>query len=119
MSNPFLQAAKDLIYPNGVSITFTRVIEGEYNTSTGTVTNTEVNTTVKAFPKNVKVNAYNYPNLTSKEVKEYLIVASDLANKPQPQDKVTQGSTVYSVDSVREHVAQGQIVLYRVIVYKG
>src|SRR5574343_235572 len=119
MSNPFLQAAKDLIYPNGISITFTRVVEGEYNTSTGTVTNVESNTTVKAFPKNVKTNAYNYPNLIGREVKEYLIVASDLANKPQPQDKVTQGSTVYSVDSVREHVAIGEVVLYKVIVYKG
>jgi len=119
MSNPFLQVAKDLIYPNGVSITFTRIVEGEYSTETGGVVNTEINTVLKAFPKNVKVNAYNYPSLISKEVKEYLIVASDLANKPQPQDKVTQSGTTYTVDSVKEHAAMGEVVLLKVIVYKG
>lgn len=119
MSNPFIQAAKELIYSNGQSIIFTRIVEGEYNTELGSVTNSEVNTPVIAFPKNVKVNQYNYPSLISKEVREYLIVASDLTNAPQPLDKVTQGGVVYTVDSVREHVALGEVVIYKVVVYKG
>lgn len=119
MSNPFLEAAKACVYPNGLSITFIRTVEGTYDTATGSVTNTEVSTSLIAFPKKVKTNQYNFPNLVGREVKEYLIVASDLANAPQPMDKVTQGSTVYTVDSVSEHVALGEVVLYKVIVYKG
>ena len=119
MSNDFLQASKDAIYTHGVSVTFVTVVEGEYNTETGSVTNTEVNTTVKAFPKNVKVNQYNYPSLISKQVTEFLIVPADLATKPNPQDKVIRDGATYTVDSVKEHTAMGEVVLLKVIVYKG
>jgi hypothetical protein len=115
----FIEAAKSLIYPNGVSITITAVTEGAYNADTGTVTNTETTTVVTAFPKVVKVNAYNMPNLIGKEVVEYLVVATDIAAQPRPQDKITRGAVVYSVDSVREHVAQGEVVIYRIIAVKG
>lgn len=115
----FLQAVKDSVYTHGVDITFITVTEGEYNTATGSVVNTEVNTTVKAFPKNVKVSQYNMPNLIGKQVTEFLIVPTDLTVKPNPQDKVIRGGTTYTVDSVREHVAQGELVMLKVVVYKG
>lgn len=115
----FIRAAKELIYPNGISISYIRITEGEYDTSTGTSTNTEVSTPLIAFPKNVRVNQYNYPSLISKEVMEYLIVATDLSTKPLPQDKVIRSGVTYTVDSVREHVAQGEIVIYKVICFKG
>lgn len=119
MSNPFLQAVKDSVYSHGVDITFVTVTEGTYDTATGSVTNTEVNTTVKAFPKNVRTNQYNLPNLIGKQVTEFLIVPTDLAVKPNPQDKVIRGGITYTVDSVKEHAAQGEVVLLKVIVYKG
>jgi len=119
MSNPFIQAVKDSVYSHGIDITFITVTEGIYDTSTGSVMNTEVNTTVKAFPKNVKTNQYNFPNLIGKQVTEFLIVPADLLVKPNPQDKVIRGGVTYTIDSVKEHTAQGEIVLLKVIVYKG
>lgn len=116
--NPFLQAAKDLIYPNGVSIIFVTVTEGTYNSDTGGVTNTEVETTIVAYPKNIKVNTFNYPNLVGKEVTEWLVVASDLAAVPTPQDKLKRGSKVFTVDSVKEVVALNEPVLYKILVVK-
>lgn len=116
--NPFIQAAKDLIYPNGISVTFVSVTEGVYNSDTGSVTNTEVETVITAYPKNVKVNSFNYPNLQGKEVTEYLVVASDLTAVPMPQDKVKRGSKVYTVDSVREVIAEGDPVIYKVLCVK-
>lgn len=115
----FLQAVKDSVYTHGVDITFVTVIEGEYSTETGSVVNTEVNTTVKAYPKNVKVSQYNLPNLIGKTVTEFLIVPSDLTVKPNPQDKVIRGGTTYTVDSVREHIAMGELVMLKVLVFKG
>lgn len=119
MANEFLHASKDAIYLHGVSITFVTVTEGNYDTSTGSVVNTEVNTTVKAFPKNVKTSQYNLPNLIGKEVTEYLVVPSDLSVKPNPQDKVIRSGATCTVDSVKEHAAMGEVVLLKVIVYKG
>lgn len=118
MSNPFIQAAKELIYLHGTNVTFISVAEGVYNSDTGTVTNTETETTIKGYPKNVKANTFNYPNLVGKEATEWLVVASDLSTIPTPQDKVKRGSKVYSVDSVRDIVAEGESVIYKVLVVK-
>jgi len=115
----FIRSAKELIYPNGVSIEYAAVTTGVYNVETGTTANTEVLTTLVAFPKTVKVSQWNYPNLVNKVVEEFLIVGTDLATAPKPQDKITRDSAVYTVDSVREHVAGGQVVIYKVLAYKG
>lgn len=117
--NPFIQAAKDLIYKNGISISFTTLTETGYNPATGTSGNTETSVTVIAFPKRVVANSYNYPNLVGKEVVEYLIVAGDLPNKPKPQDKITRDTVVYSVNGCSEHVALGEVVIYKVLAVKG
>ncbi len=116
--NDFILASKELIYKNGVDVTFVTVTEGAYDSDTGSVTNTEVETTVKGYPKNVKANTFNYPNLVGKEATEWLVVASDLSTIPTPQDKVKRGSKVYSVDSVRDIVAEGESVIYKVLVVK-
>jgi len=115
----FIRSAKQLIYPNGVSIVYSAVTTGAYNVETGTAANTEVQTTLIAFPKVVKVSQWNYPNLVNKTVEEFLIVGTDLATAPKPQDKLTRDSVVYTVDSIREHVAGGEVVIYKVLAYKG
>ena len=117
--NPFIKAAKELIYRNGVQISFIVVTEGTYNPATGSSVNTESSTSVIAFPKRVHATNYNYPNLVGKEVVEYLIVATDLSTKPKMQDKITRGSETYSVNSCTEHVALNEVVIYKVLAVKG
>jgi len=117
--NPFIQAAKELIYRNGVQISFVVVTEGIYTPATGSSANTETTTTVTAFPKKVHATSYNYPNLVGKEVVEYLIVATDLVTKPKMHDKITRGSDTYSVNSCTEHVALNEVVIYKVLAIKG
>lgn len=119
LTNPFLYAAKKCIYPNGVQVTFISVTTGVYNSDTSTVTNTEVSTNLIAFPKNIKATAYNFPNLIGKEMKEYLIVATDLSTAPKPNDKIVQNAITYTAVAIKEHVAQGEIVLYKVSAVKG
>ena len=119
MSNPFIQSAKELIGTHGISVTYITVTEGEYNSDTGSVTNTETETTITSYPKRFTANQYLMPQLIGKEAMEWLIVASDLSAKPNAQDKIKRGSTVYTVDSVKEIIAQGDPVLYKVITVKG
>ncbi len=117
--NEFIKSAEDLIYPNGISVTYVNVSEGEYNSDTGSVVNTEIETVLIGFPKNIRANAVYLPNLVGKEVTEYLFVAKDLPSTPSSQDKIKKGSTVYTVDSVKEHYAQGEVVIYKVMVVKA
>lgn len=117
--NPFLQAAKELVYPNGIQVTYTSNATGTYDVETGSVTNTSTATPLKAFPKAVKTSAYNYPNLIGKNVSEWLVVASDLIVSPSPLDKITRGSEVSAVDSYTEHMAGGEVILYKIITVRG
>ena len=115
----FLQAAKELVYPNGVSITVQNITSGTYDVETGTSGTTSVSTVITAFPKRLKASAYNYPALVGKLVTEFLVVGSDLVSAPKPLDKILRGTDVYIVDSTSEHIAEGVVVLYKVIAVKG
>lgn len=117
--NEFIKSAEDLIYPNGISVKYITVTEGEYNSDTGSVVNTEVEVDVIGFPKNIRANAVYMPNLVGKEVTEYLFVAKDLSSKPSNQDKIKKNNVVYTVDSIKEHYAQGEVVIYKVMVVKA
>lgn len=117
--NPFITSARKLIYRNGVNVVFTRVQEGVYNSDTGTVTNTETTKTVKAYPENVTVNQYNFPNLINKEVVKYSVVSADLGYKPEPTDRITVNGSVLSIVKVQDVVARNESVIYFVFAVKG
>lgn len=117
--NPFIQAAKELVYPNGLTITYKTVGESVYDYEIGEVTNTSVETTLKSFPKAFKASVYNYPSLIGKNASEWLVVASDLPSSPKPLDKILKGTEVYTVETYSEHVAEGAVVLYKIIAVKG
>jgi len=119
MSNPFITSAKRLIYRQGTSIDYINVTTGTYNVETGTVGNTEVTTTVTAFPKRVKVNNFNYPNLIGKEVLEFLVVCEDLPSSPRTSDKISYKGNTYTVESYVEAMARGELVIYKIIASKG
>ena len=119
MPNDFPQSTTRLVTRHGIPVKYVVVTEGEYDPDTGGVTNTEVETDIVSYPKRFTANQYNYPNLISKEAMEWLIIASDLATKPNAQDKIKRDSTVYTVEAVKEIIALGEPVLYKVIAVKG
>ncbi len=117
--NQFIQEAKYLVYKHGLNVTYTAVVEGVYDVDTSSVTNTETSNTIKVFPKRIKATQYNYPNLVSKQVVEFLVIASDLPSIPGNQDKIVFQSETYSVYTYSEHFALGEKVLYKIIAAKG
>lgn len=116
--NPYLIAVKKSLLEHGVDATYTSVTEGTYNVETGSTTNTETSTTIRVFPKSVRVNNYNYPNLIGKTVVEFLI-AGDSISSPDTQDIITYNLDKYSVVSYSKHTAQNEITLYKVLCVKG
>lgn len=115
----FIQAAKELVYPNGLTVTYSSVVTGNYDIESGSVTNTTTETVIKAFPKAFKASLYSLPSLIGKNASEWLVVAPDLPSTPKPLDKILKGTEVHTVETYSEHVADGQVVLYKIIAVKG
>ena len=115
----FIKAAKELVYPNGLTVTYSSVTIGNYDIESGSVTNTTTETVIKAFPKAFKASIYSYPSLIGKNASEWLVVASDLPSTPKPLDKILRGTELHTVETYSEHVAEGQVVLYKIITVKG
>lgn len=119
LAQQFISAAKSLIYSHGVNIDVKSVTTGAYNIETGTVVNTESSTTVKAFPKMVATNTYNYPNLIGKTVEQFLVVAADLATVPKAQDLIVRDSKTFTIEQVQEHTAGGSTIIYKLLAVKS
>lgn len=117
--NPFLIATKRSIDRHGISIQYITVGNTQYNSSTGEVTNTETITTLKSYPRSITTNQYNYPNLIDKVVKQFYVYGPDLASIPKSEDRIKVGSDEYSIDSYKEYIANGQVVLYKIIAVKA
>lgn len=117
--NPFLLSSARAINRNGVLCTYVSVAEGAYNVETGSTTNVETSYTVRMFKKHLKANQYNYPNLIGKDAAMFYLVNDSLGFTPGINDKITIGSLTYKVDSIQEHYARGDLVLYRLVTVKG
>lgn len=117
--NRFSDAAVRLISRHGRNVEYKTTVEGQYNPETGSVENTTTSKTVKAYPKTIKTNAYNFPDLINKTVVEWLIPSTMMDNVPEPQDTIVSGTDIYSVYRCFIIEAHGEDTVYRVISIKG
>lgn len=117
--NRFLFTCVRLVNRHGVSSQAIQVQEGVYDPETLSTTNTEVQHTVVLFKNHLKTNQYNYPNLVGKDAAEFYLANNDLSFKPSPQDKIIYGSDTYTIDSVKENWAQGELCLYQLIAVRN
>ena len=116
----YLRIAKNAINRHGVIVTFKRVSVPTYNNFTSQATSTEVPFVIKAYPKQVVANQYNMPSMLGREVVEFYIYAPDVSSiAPKINDKVNYKSTDYTAFAVREHMALGAVVLYKVMCVKA
>lgn len=117
--NLFLSATKRALDRNGSDATFISVTEGAYNVETGSATNTEKSYTVKMYKKPIKANQYNYPNLIGKDAGMFYLANYNLKFTPGLRDKIVFAGSTYSVESIQEHYAGAELILYRIIAVKG
>ena len=119
MTNPFLASTQRMINQHGQSVTYTKVSEGTYNIETGSTTNTDTSYTVKMYKKHIKATQYNYPNLIGKNSAMFYLVNTALDFIPAIRDKITVGGETFEIESIAEHSARGQIVLYKLVAVRG
>lgn len=77
----------------------------------GTTVDTEVITPLpKCYPKQEKATQYNFPNLVGKEVVSFRVLPEDCT--PIVGAEIKYKNKRYKIDSIKEHVALGEICLY-------
>ena len=116
--SPFLKAAKRAIGAHGITSVYKTRTQPSYDVETGTSSQTEVSITLKLFPKAVKVNQFNYPNLIGKTVIKFLALG-DAGISPSTDDVIVFNSEVYTIDSYTEHYADSQVILWQILCVKS
>ncbi len=119
MANDFLRVTKEALARHGALGTYTRVSAGVYNVETGTKTDTSVNYSVQMYKKHIKATQYNYPDLIGTDSAMFYIASDSLTFVPSVKDKITYGSEQYKIASYAEHIALGQVVLYKILATKA
>lgn len=116
--NRFLTIVNKLLIYHGQNLTYTKVVTGAYDVETGSPSITKTNYSKKLYPKHFIANNYNYPALIGKETCMFYLANDSLGFTPGLNDEITYNSKTYAVQSYQEHVANGEIVLYRIIAAK-
>ena len=76
-------------------ITFRSVSAGSYNTTTGVITETNTDTSIKGVLENINLREVN--ELIEATDKKIQIAAASLSSTPTTKDKVIVGSVTYSI----------------------
>lgn len=117
--NPFLQASIRQVNRHGIAASIVQVTEGAFNPDTLTATNTETSHNVKLFKNHLKATQYNYPNLVGKDAAEFYLANQNLSFKPSPKDKIVYQTETFTIDSVKENWARGELCLYQIVAVKN
>ena len=79
----------------GGDLTYRQVSGGAYNTTTGAITETETNTTIKGVLDTVRKQELN--ELVHEQDKKLIIAAADLTITPSLSDRVVISSIVHQI----------------------
>lgn len=111
--NPFMKAAIAAVKRNGRVIPYT-VIERVVDKVTGKVIEVKTVKNPTMYPKSVKVNQFNYPDLIGKDVVIFYLANSELDFTPKVNDTISLNGKTFVVRSYDFHEAHGENCLYRI-----
>jgi hypothetical protein len=107
------KTASKLMLKFGGVATIRRVTTGAYNTTTGTVSETTADTTVRGVLEDVRLNEVN--DLIQAGDKRLLIAAADVANAPTTADEVLISSVTHQIIEVRTIEQDNTPITYELI----
>lgn len=119
MSNQFLLSTSKMIKMHGSTMTYIQVLEGTYNIETGSTTNTSTEYTVNMYKKHLKTDQYNYPDLIGRSAAIFYLANNALEFTPAVRDKILVNNETFEIQSLIEHHAKGQLILYKLIAARG
>jgi hypothetical protein len=113
LASPLRKVASKLMAKFGGVATIRRVTTGSYNATTGTVTETTADTTVRGVLEDVNLREVN--DLIQAGDKRLLIAAADLANAPTTADRVIISGRTLQVIAVRTIEQDNIAITYELI----
>jgi hypothetical protein len=115
----FLKAAIRLISKHGKAFTYLSVQAGVYDPNTLSTTNTSTSYSTTLYKNHIKTNQYQNPGLVGKEAVEFYLANNSLSFTPKVRDKIQEGSTVYTIEAIKESIASGATVMFVLTATKG
>ena len=116
--NDFLRMTTTAIQRHGLDVTFKKVGLQAYDPSTGSVTSTDVTSTIRVYPKHIKASQWSYPNLIGKDAVMFYLSGS-ASSIPEVIDSIQYDSKEYKIESIQKHIALGQVCLYKILAVKA
>ena len=107
-------AIPGVLKATGSDITLRFVTLGSYNESTGTLTESNTDVSIKALVENVSKSEVN--DLINQEDKTVLIAAKDVNTTPTTKDKVLINNIVHQIITVDTTEAAGVAITFSLIV---
>ena len=89
------QVASKIVNRFGGTVTYRQISGGAYNTTTGAITETETDTTIKGVLDAVRKQELN--ELVHEQDKKLIIAASDLTITPSLSDRVMISNVVHQI----------------------
>jgi hypothetical protein len=115
------QALDYFIDRHGVTVSYLKQSGQVYDPATRKVTSSVITTELKAYPKQIRANTYNYPDLVGQEVIMFYFKAKEMQGNSAlaKTDSISYRNQTYKISSYQEHMYQGELKLYRVIAVKA
>ena len=104
------KVSKTILDGFGTTVTYRRVLTGEYNATTGAPIRTEVDKNIKGRLVDYTAREFNETVLVGD--KKLIVAASDLAFNPEPEHEVDIDQKTYRVVRVESPQATDQAALH-------
>ena len=91
-------------------VTIRQITNGSYNYTSGTVSESNTDTTIKGLVEDINNNEVN--DLIQAQDKKVTIAAKDLTFTPSPKDKVVISSVIYQIIKVLTEEQKNTAVYY-------
>ena len=113
LADSLKKVASKVITKFGGDVTVRIVTAGAYDTSDGTVAETESDTTIKGVLEDVNLREVN--ELVQAGDKRLTVAADDLATAPETKDRVVIGSVVHQIIRVETTEQANTAITYELI----
>jgi len=113
LASPLRKVASKLMAKFGGEATIRRVTTGVYNPTTGTISETSVDSTVRGVLQDVNLREVN--DLIQAGDKRLLIAAADVAIAPSTDDRVIIGGVTHQVIQVQTIEQDNTAITYELI----
>ena len=113
LASPLRKVASKLMARFGGVATIRRVATGSYDSATGTIAETNTDTTVRGVLEDVNIREVN--ELVQAGDKRLIVAAADLSTAPTTVDKVLINSVVHQIIRIQTIEQDNTAITYEII----